>query len=74
MNFLGKQTEIEELGYDDWDQIFALRNNDSFVAGTRDATYGIPIGYFGPFNTTTCGTLIGVNHNFVNSFRTIQSD
>lgn len=29
--------------YDDWDYVLGLKNNDSFVAGTRDATYGIPV-------------------------------
>lgn len=28
--------------YDDWDAILAKKNNDSFVAGTRDAIYGTP--------------------------------
>ena len=26
--------------YDDWDVVLGKKNNDSFVAGTRDATYG----------------------------------
>ena len=67
--FMGTQTvNLSSLGYyDDWDQILALKNNESFVAGTRDATYGIPIGYFGQFNTSTSGTIIGVNHKYVNN-------
>ena len=69
VNFLGTQiVNLTALGYyDDWDTILELKNNDSFVAGTRDATYGIPIGYFGHFEKSTCGTLIGVNHKFVNN-------
>lgn len=35
--------DTDMLGYyDDWGQVLELKNNDSFVVGTRDATYGLP--------------------------------
>ena len=60
--------------YDDWNQILDLKNNDSFVAGTRDSTYGIPSAqyngssnFFDITTSSTAGVLIGVNHFLVNN-------
>jgi len=53
--------------YDNWDYILdTLKDNSTFVVGTRDAIYGSPIfpedvdGFM--FNTSTAVVLIGVQH------------
>ena len=42
--------------YDDWAQVLALKNNDSFVVGTRDATYGLPMVVSGDDVVLTTGS------------------
>jgi hypothetical protein len=52
--------------YDDWDVILAKENNDSYVAGTRDATYGVPTEMDAADRRLIQGTsavLIGVIHD-----------
>jgi hypothetical protein len=51
--------------YDNWDTIFDMANNDSFIAGTRDAAYGIPTGELVTswnYATNFAGTIYGVLH------------
>jgi hypothetical protein len=55
--------------YDDWDEILAMESNDSFVIGTRDAVYGIPVAYPNLnatpemiFTQSTTVVVIGVQH------------
>jgi hypothetical protein len=44
-NFVASQLmETNMKGfYDDWDQVLALKSNDSFIVPDRDALYGIPV-------------------------------
>ena len=67
-NFTGTQhvNLTSEGCYDDWLYVLSKENNDSYVAGTRDATYGIPVVH-GPGDgqvlNNTAAVLIGIIHS-----------